>query len=620
MCGVIGLFRPCRAAAPLDLARVAAARDRMAHRGPDGAGMFQAADGRLVLGHRRLAIIDLSEAGAQPMTDADAGLSVVFNGEIYNYRELRRELAADGATFRTWSDTEVLLRLYDRYGVEGLARLSGMFAFALWDERRQGLLLARDGLGIKPLYVFDDGETTGFASECRALAALLPERLAGRADPAARLGFFMYGWVPEPFSPWAAISMLPAGSWRWIDAEGTRRGRFFDVVDEIAGAEDAARTAAAKNRRDQLAELRDDVAASVARHLVADTPVSLFLSAGVDSAMIAELAAATVGGLAGVTLAADCFVGSHDDEVPGAAATAAACGMAHHVQRLTAADFADQRDALLAAMDVPTIDGVNVFFVARAAAAAGFKAALSGVGGDEMLGGYPSFRQIPPLTRFLGPLARAPWVGPVLGRGLRRMTAPALGGFTSPKYASLLECAGTSADAYLLRRGLFMSWELDGTEDRRGAAETLARVRAAMGGDGRYEQIASPHLRVLALETELYMRGQLLRDADWAGMAASVEIRTPLADAALLRQAVGLIAGMTPPPDKRALASVVGPQSAAAACRPKTGFSLPVRDWLAAAGPPSPQSPPQSPPRRERGLRGWARFVYDAWSRGEGLM
>lgn len=612
MCGVIGLFRPHPAAAPPDLERVTAARDRMAHRGPDGAGIFQAAAGRLILGHRRLAIIDLSEAGAQPMTDAAAGLSVAFNGEIYNYRELRQELAAQGATFRTRSDTEVLLRLYDRYGVDGLARLNGMFAFALWDDRRQGLLLARDGLGIKPLYVFDDGETTGFASECRALAALLPESLAGRADPAARLGFFMYGWVPEPFSPWAAIEMLPAGTWRWTDARGTRRGRFFDVVDEIVAAEDAARTATPKSRRDQLAALRAGVAAGVARHLVADTPVSLFLSAGVDSTMIAELAAATGGGAAGVTLTADRFIGSHDDETPGAAATAAACGMAHHVRRLTAADFADQCDALLKSMDAPSIDGVNVFFVARAAAAAGFKVALSGVGGDEMLGGYPSFRQIPLLMRFLGPTARIPWLGPALGRGLRRMTAPWLGAFTSPKYASLLECAGSAADAYLLRRGLFLPWELDEGDDPRAAAETLARVRAATGGDGRYERIASPYLRVSALETELYMRGQLLRDADWAGMASSVEIRTPLADAALFRLAVGLIAGMTPPPDKRALAAVVGPQSAAAAARPKTGFSLPIRDWLASS-PGSAQKP------KRRGLRGWASFVHDAWSSNNGL-
>lgn len=612
MCGIIGLFRPAPAAAPPGPERVMAARDRMAHRGPDGSGLFQAAGGRLVLGHRRLAIIDPSPAGAQPMTDADAGLTVVFNGEIYNYRELRRELMAQGVTFRSQSDTEVLLRLYDRHGVDGLARLNGMFAFALWDDRRQGLLLARDGLGIKPLYVFDDGETTGFASECRALAALLPERSASRADPAARLGFFMYGWVPEPFSPWAAIEMLPAGTWLWTDDQGTSRGRFFDVVDEIVAAEMDARTATPKSRREWLASLRDDVAASVNRHLVADTPVSLFLSAGVDSTMIAELAASATGGVAGVTLTADRFIGSDDDEAPGAAATAAACGMPHHVRHLTAADFTDQRDALLRSMDVPTIDGVNVFFAAAAAADAGFKVALSGVGGDEMLGGYPSFRQIPPLMRLLGPVARIPLLGPALGRGLRRMTAPWLGAFTSLKYASLLECAGADADAYLLRRGLFLPWELERGEDARSLAETLARVRRAAGGDGRYARIASPYLRVLAMETELYMRGQLLRDADWAGMASSVEIRTPLADAALFRRAIRAIAAMTPPPDKWTLSVAIGPQSAAAATRPKTGFSLPIRDWPTA-------SSTTGPVRKPRGLRGWAQFVYDSWNRENGM-
>jgi len=601
MCGIVGLYHRSSRTGPVDAGLVLRARDRMSHRGPDGAGLWSGRDGRVVLGHRRLAIIDTRECAAQPMIDEEAGLTLVYNGEIYNHRELRRELEADGAVFRTESDTEVLLRLYARHGTAGLERINGMFAFALWDERRGGLLLARDGLGIKPLYVFEDGGVVGFSSEARALAAMLPERPRHQADPAAHIGFFLYGWVPEPFSFWSAIRMLPAGSWRWITDDGAREGRFFDVTEEIAAAEDLGPSPAYRRREETVAPLRDQTAAGVARHLIADVPVCLFLSAGVDSTMIAELAARAGGSLGAVTLGADRFVGTVNDEIPEAGAAARALAMPHHVRRLGDGDFADGLEPLLAAMDSPSVDGVNTFFIARAATASGFKAALSGAGGDEFLGGYPSFRHIPALVRFLGPAARLPG----LGIGARRMTQAAFRAVTSPKYASLLELSGNHADAYLLRRGLFLPWELEGSMDAATLADGVAEVRAAMGGGGRYERIASPFLRVLAMETELYLRGQLLRDADWAGMASSLEIRTPLADVELLKTVARLAAGRSRPLGKPDLAPAVGPLSAAAARRPKTGFTLPIRDWLTASdGAPT-----------GRGLRGWSRVVYEEWCR-----
>lgn len=609
MCGLVAAYRYRPDAPPIKAAAIIQARDMMAHRGPDGAGLWASADGRAILGHRRLAIIDPLPRGAQPMTDDEAALTIVFNGEIYNCRELRQELSALGSTFRTATDTEVVLHVYRRFGVDGLSRLRGMFAFALWDERRQGLLLARDGLGIKPLYVFDIGGMVAAASEFRALRSLLPEGASRRPDMAGHVGFFLYGWIPEPFSPLAEIRVLPAGSWRWTDPSGTRSGRFFDIVDAITAAEADADTRPAARFEESLEALRDGIGDSVARHLIADVPVSLFLSAGADSAVIASLARdATDGPLAAITLGADRFRGTPDDEVPGAADTARSLALTHHVHWLTGNDFSGNREHLLAAMDVPTIDGVNGFFVAKATAEHGFKVALSGLGGDELLGGYPSFRQIPALVAALGPAARIPG----LGRGLRMATRRLIARFTSPKYASVLELAGSYPGAYQLRRGLFLPWELEGWADAADLADALERLRAETGFDKRYDGIRSPFLRVLALETELYMRGQLLRDSDWAGMAFALEIRPPLVDTVLFRAAVRLIAAMTPPPTKADLGRVVGSTAHRAALRRKTGFSLPIRSWMMESGDPAGSG-------AERGLRGWSRIVYRDWCRRHGV-
>ena len=578
------------------------ARDQMRHRGPDGAGLWSSPDGRVVLGHRRLAILDPTPRGAQPMRDEDAGLTLVFNGEIYNFRDLRQELEALGSRFYTDTDTEVILQLYRHFGIGGLGRLRGMFAIALWDERRRGLLLARDGMGIKPLYVFDEGGRVGAASELRAAQTLLPQHRRSTPEMAGHLGFFLYGWVPEPFTPLVAVRMMPAGCWRWIDEAGSREGRFFDLVADIVEAEGEAPR---PHRAEGLEELRAAIRDSVARHLIADVPVSLFLSAGVDSSAIAAFASgAGAAPLEAVTLGTDLHRGGHDDEVPQAQATSRDMGLRHHVRWLARADFLERQGEVLAAMDSPSVDGVNAFFVSAAAADCGFKVALSGVGGDELFGGYPSFHQIPALVSVLGVPARLSG----LGRRLRLLAAPLCGRMTSPKWASLLELAGGYADAYRLRRALFLPWELEGRGDPREIADALEHLDAVTGFDNRYSAIRSPVLRVLALESELYMRGQLLRNTDWAGMACSLEVRLPLVDTVLFRTAVRVAAGLQRPLAKTDLGAMAGGSALLAAQRRKTSFSLPVAAWLAKGAGPT-----------NRGLSGWAAVVYRDWCNRHGV-
>ena len=296
-----------------------------------------------------------------------------------------------------------------------------------------------------------------------------------------------------------------------------------------------------------------------------------------------------------MTLAFEEYRDRPEDEAPLAERTARTLGATHATHRVRRSDFADARGALMASMDQPSIDGVNSWFVARAAAASGLKVALSGIGGDELFAGYPSFTGIPRLAGALG------WTRalPGLGRAFRAVSAPLLRHATSPKYAGLFEYGTSVPDAYLLRRALYMPWELPDIMDPDMAAAgwNALAMRAALAGT--IGGIGTGRAAVTALEMSWYMRSQLLRDADWAGMAHSLEIRTPLVDIDLFRALAPMLAGPNPP-DKRALGRAPGialPDDILN--RPKTGFAVPVRDWLQAGETAAP-----------RGLRGWAQSVY----------
>ena len=587
MCGINGNFAYQTSAPAVELAELIAIRDAMAVRGPDGAGHWMSSDGRVGLGHRRLAIVDLSATGAQPMTTVDGSLHITFNGEIYNYQSIRDRLRAAGVVFQSHSDTEVLLHLYAAKGPAMLDELRGMYAFAIWDAPRRRMFLARDSFGIKPLYYSDDGRTLRFASQVRAL--LESKSVDTNSDPAGRVGFMLWGYVPEPYTLYAGIRALPPGSWLSIDSDGVHKsGTFCDISREIARLERHVESAGSGDKQ----QLRAAVLDTVRRHLIADVPVGVFLSSGLDSTTLTALAAETSGSrLHTVTLGFEEYRGGEDDEVPLAEIAAKRFNTTHETRWVSRREFQNDFANMLRAMDQPSIDGANTYFVSKAAKQAGLKAAISGLGGDELFGGYSSFHQIPQLVRSVGRFPAGP------AKALRVICAPVLKHFTSAKYAGLFEYGGSYAGAYLLRRGLFMPWELPHLLDPDLVRVGWRTLEPMIRLDATVKDIACDRLRVAALEMTWYMRNQLLRDSDWAGMAHSLEIRVPLVDLDLLREVVPMVAANQA--GKQDMARTpASPLPEAILKRQKTGFSVPIRDWLAQGE--------GDTGAEKRGLRGWA--------------
>lgn len=571
MCGINGIFAYGANAPPPREEECLAVRDAMRRRGPDGEGLYRDPSGRLLVGHRRLAIIDLSEAGHQPMVAPEGDLVVSFNGEIYNYREIQEDLSSRGVTLRTQSDTEVLLHLYRREGEAMVHRLRGMFAFAIWDARDRTLLLARDPYGIKPLYYADDGGTFRFASSVRAL--LMGSGVGRAPDPAGIVGYLTWGSVPEPWTVFQSIRVLPAGSTLRVGSGGVGTPKAYWSLPGVYARRDGSVPPPERTERVRAA-LRE----SVARHLVADVPVGIFLSSGVDSGALLGIASEISSTpIEAVTLAFEEFRGTFEDEAPLASAVAARYGARHRTVTISRDEIRRGLDEFIDAMDQPTVDGLNSYWVSQAVRRAGLKAALSGLGGDELFGGYPSFALFPQLRRLAwieripGPARVWEMVAGYVGYPARRT-----------KLRRLVTALRRPAATYQLIRGLFTPVEV--------AAIVDPGVLADAGGEERLLEPAEilsdgVHLAgraaVAAVEQCVYMRNQLLRDSDWASMTHGLELRLPLVDRTLVETIGPLLTRWSRSVPKLPLARAPHPPLPARVWRRrKSGFGFPMQHWI----------------------------------------
>jgi asparagine synthase (glutamine-hydrolysing) len=551
----------------------------MVHRGPDDEGYEQAPVGPGTsavagLGFRRLSILDLSPAGHQPMVNPDTGDALIFNGEIYNFRELRARLAGEGIEVRSSGDTEVLLKALSRWGDKAIDLLDGMFAFAFYDARGRRILLARDHVGIKPLYVAQVRGALVFASEVRAVLAsgLVP----GDVDPTGIATFLAYGAPQDPFTIHRAIKSFPSGSFCWIDAGAADR----DAPLRPTRSWHYPRVDATATEAEELQRIRGSLLDAMRDQSVADVPVGVFLSGGIDSAIIAAKAKKCMPSLR--THAVGFESGSLMDERQAAAATARALDTTHSQTVIDDARIATLWRKWLATADRPSIDGLNTFVVSGAVKEAGITVALSGVGADELFGGYPQFCSVPALYRWLRPFVGLP-------HGLRRAAASAL---FAPLRANrriraveIVAGCDSPLDVLLRIRRVFTDGDLAGL-GLRSADLGLSQHWLAAEEYGLLARDATSDTFHTISEAEmlLYLGNTVLRDADANSMAHSLEVRVPFLSRRLIECVARLPGSMHLPPGGeqkhllRKLSRQILPEEVFQ--RPKTGFSLPIGQWM----------------------------------------
>lgn len=555
MCGIGGVIS--LAGRPVDDATLQGMSGRMRHRGPDDEGVWRSTDGSVGFVHRRLSIIDTEVRSRQPMISPGGSVVVTYNRELYNYRDLGRELESSGSRFRTTSDTEVIAEALAVWGADALPRFRGMFAIAAHDLRARRTIVVRDPLGIKPAYYASEAgpEQLAFASEIGALRPLVD----ATTDPEAVVDLLLWGSIAAPRTHVAQIRALPPGHLAEVVDGRLIVRRWADPVDWTGDSD-------APTSRDELV---DAVRESIRLHLVADVPVAVFLSSGVDSAVVASVAAAADRDIAAVTV-----TDPQSDESAGASEIARRLGIRHSIVELGDLDVRALVERAVAALDQPSVDGLNSFIVAHAAREAGFKVALSGIGGDELFGGYASARRLRTITRLrqFAPVLRC--AGRMLGDAPRvRWARRSVAG----KAAWVATYAAGPASAYLVERGLFAPIEvarITGLSHAEVLAIAGSRLEA-IGLPSGHENFAS------AAESALYLRHQLLRDTDAASMASSVEVRTPLVDAGLAAIAARCPASdRQEGPAKRALRSAALHPIDDVVLAPKRGFTLPMGDWI----------------------------------------
>ncbi len=494
------------------------------------------------------------------MADEHSGSWIVYNGEVYNFREIRRDLEGEGVRFRTRSDTEVLLKALVRWGQGALERFEGMFAFAFWDGRKKELLLGRDPLGIKPLYYFRKPGLFLFGSELRALKASGLHDFALDKDGIAT--YLTFGSVIGPSTALSDVRELLPGHTlclRRPDQEPSHT-EYWSLSRVLPPHKEGFSSAFT----DIVDSMEHILRKSVKSHLVSDVPVGIFLSGGVDSRLIANFAAAeNEGGLRLLTVG---FSEEEFSEVDEAKKVALRLGLPHDVVQVSGIDFERLLPEALASLDQPTVDGMNTFVISRGAAHVGLKVILSGVGGDEIFGGYTTFLKVPRLLRHHGLLR---YFSRVIGRWNENpIQWEKIGRAASPR---------NLGDAYMLQRCI--RWNPPGGwgGDGRGP---LANVRREWD---RMETLEDSFLAVALMELSLYMRNQLLRDTDVAGMANSLEIRVPFLDLNVIRAAlehpgrnhIGLLGGKRV---TRAILKQLG--NGNRIDRRKRGFLFPWKYWL----------------------------------------
>ena len=530
MCGIAGIISSRN---EVNSKALESMEKAMVHRGPDDGGIYLSGDRKAGLVNRRLAVIDLSPAGHQPMSTPDGRFTIIHNGEVYNYREIREKLKVKGYTFNSNTDTEVVLCSYVKWGKDCLERFRGMFAFAVWDDLEKRLFLARDRLGIKPLYFAKNNNAFLFSSELKAL--MVSNYLSREINPVALVAYLMMGSVPCPLTIYKEIQALEPGFYLiWHKGE-LKTSTYWDFSYKLINISD---------RKEAVQKTRELLLESVKLRMISDVPLGAFLSGGLDSsAVVALMRKATTGPIRTCSMI---FEEKGYSEAPYARAVAEASETEHYEKVVTAEDLKKKWNNIILAMDQPTIDGVNTYFVSETAREAGLTVALSGLGGDELFGGYRNtFHDAPRLLRLLNLVLHIPGGLGLAGWAVSSFT-------TNSKFNKLADAFSRRpclASAYLVMRGLFSPSEVKALvlpevwNEAIKSFDPIAHIsdRATASTDN-CSLITDNSLFnwVSRAELRTYTHHQLLRDTDAMSMAHSLEVRVPLLDHVLVELLLSL--------------------------------------------------------------------------------
>ena len=551
MCRIAGIIDPYSTGNRL-LDLITKMQKSMQHGGPDDEGVYITHNGSCGLGHRRLSIIDLSSDGHQPMFNEDQSISMVFNGEIYNFREIRKILEQKGYSFFSKTDSEVIIKAYQEWGEDSFAMFNGMFAFALEDTKKNLLYLVRDSSGIKPLYYYINNASLIFASEVRAFKTL---DVSFEKNDIWEILFLTYGRLPEPYTTLKNVFMLPQGSFLKYD--------FNNKSHSIKKYFEFRYTNTITTRNQAIELLRETLSAAVERHLISDSPLGIFLSGGIDSSILALLAAQKAP--EHLRTLSITFNELKYSEKKYQDLIAQKIQSRHSYYTITEQEFNLSLADIFKAMDQPTLDAVNTYFISKAAKEEGLKVVLSGLGADELLGGYPSFQRINTIEK----LKKLPsfvfsMVEPFLNYDLKKLSFLAIdddlstflflrGLFSAKTTAKLLMI--DEAEVYEALKNLYLKDELKGLQ----------------GGN-----------KASWLETNMYMKNQLLKDSDVMSMWHSLELRVPFLDKEFIEAVLkispeikfsGQPKGLLIDAFKDILPEAIWN-------RPKQGFTFPFQEWM----------------------------------------
>ena len=577
MCGIVGILAQngTVAAGLLELAT-----QSLAHRGPDDSGTFIIRESlpepvEVGLGNRRLAILDLSPLGHQPMQDPQTRNWIVYNGEIYNFREIRAKLEEEGIRFGSNSDTEVLLKAYGRWGEGCLDKLRGMFAFAIWDAQRHRLFLARDPMGIKPLYYCTSGQYFLFASELRTLlgTGLVPRRL----DAAGLINYLAFGSLYDPITLIEGVSALRPGHYLTWQQGTVRDAMYWDLApgkEQLVNSSGEETPIQRKNLEDEMRATLDE---SVRMQMVSDVPVGVFLSGGIDSSSLAGILTRSGAALNTFSIV---FQEADYNEAEYSRAVAQKFETDHHEILVSQRDALEAVPGALQAMDQPTIDGLNTYLISRQTRAAGIKVALSGLGGDEFFAGYSTFHSVPRMESFTRVWGYLPAMARRSLAGAFTLVAP--DNDQNRKLSALASGNGSVLHPYFLSRMLFTQEQRDGLFSSRDV-DSIERAQDPLRENLRRTRDLDAINRVSYLEARCYMLNTLLRDSDAMSMAHGLEVRVPLIDHHLAQKLIALPGGWkldrhTPKP--LLVGALRGTLPDQIVHRRKRGFTLPFEHWL----------------------------------------